>query len=56
MRRTWCAALVAACIVSATARAADAPAPALGVHTDDVLAESGFSPEEISELRAPGVG
>jgi crotonobetainyl-CoA:carnitine CoA-transferase CaiB-like acyl-CoA transferase len=27
------------------------PAPALGEHTEAVLAESGFSPDEISALR-----
>jgi crotonobetainyl-CoA:carnitine CoA-transferase CaiB-like acyl-CoA transferase len=33
---------------------ADAPAPALGEHTEHVLAEAGFSREEIDALRAAG--
>ncbi len=31
------------------------PAPTLGQHTDEVLSESGFSPDEIEKLRAEGV-
>ena len=31
------------------------PAPALGEHTDDVLAAAGFSPDDIGDLRAKGV-
>jgi crotonobetainyl-CoA:carnitine CoA-transferase CaiB-like acyl-CoA transferase len=31
------------------------PAPALGEHSDDVLAEAGFRPDEIHHLRASGV-
>ncbi len=31
------------------------PAPMLGQHTEEVLREYGFSPEEVSELRAKGV-
>lgn len=31
------------------------PAPMLGQHTDEVLREYGFSPEEIAELQAKGV-
>jgi crotonobetainyl-CoA:carnitine CoA-transferase CaiB-like acyl-CoA transferase len=31
------------------------PAPELGQHTDEVLAEFGFGPERIAELRATGV-
>ena len=30
------------------------PAPHLGADTDDVLAEAGYSPEEIAELRSAG--
>jgi crotonobetainyl-CoA:carnitine CoA-transferase CaiB-like acyl-CoA transferase len=32
----------------------DAPAPELGEHTDSILAESGLSPADISELREAG--
>ena len=35
-------------------RGALGPAPLLGQHTDEVLCEHGFSPEEISELRTDG--
>jgi crotonobetainyl-CoA:carnitine CoA-transferase CaiB-like acyl-CoA transferase len=31
------------------------PAPELGQHTESILAESGFSPDEIQELRRAGV-
>jgi alpha-methylacyl-CoA racemase len=31
-----------------------APGPALGEHTDEVLREAGFSPEEIAALHASG--
>jgi crotonobetainyl-CoA:carnitine CoA-transferase CaiB-like acyl-CoA transferase len=31
------------------------PAPALGEHTDAILAEIGIAPERITELRASGV-
>jgi crotonobetainyl-CoA:carnitine CoA-transferase CaiB-like acyl-CoA transferase len=31
------------------------PAPAAGEHTDEILEESGFSPQERSELRDSGV-
>jgi len=31
------------------------PPPAVGEHTDEVLAESGFSPEEVARLRQAGV-
>ena len=31
------------------------PSPALGQHTDEVLGELGYSPEEIQELRDTGV-
>lgn len=31
------------------------PAPALGEHTDDILAEYGYTPEQVAELRASGV-
>ena len=30
------------------------PVPTLGEHTDAVLAEAGYSPEEVSALRAAG--
>ena len=30
------------------------PAPLLGEHTDEVLGDYGFSPEQISELRECG--
>jgi crotonobetainyl-CoA:carnitine CoA-transferase CaiB-like acyl-CoA transferase len=33
----------------------DVPAPTQGQHTDAILAESGFSPEEIAKLRTSGV-
>ena len=36
------------------ARRAMRPAPGLGEHTDEVLAEAGLTPEEISELRSEG--
>jgi crotonobetainyl-CoA:carnitine CoA-transferase CaiB-like acyl-CoA transferase len=32
----------------------DAPPPARGAHTDEILAEYGLSPEEIADLRAAG--
>jgi crotonobetainyl-CoA:carnitine CoA-transferase CaiB-like acyl-CoA transferase len=31
------------------------PAPTLGQHTDEVLAERGFSPEEVADLRARSI-
>ena len=31
------------------------PAPLLGQHTDDVLAEAGYAPDELAALRAAGV-
>jgi crotonobetainyl-CoA:carnitine CoA-transferase CaiB-like acyl-CoA transferase len=31
-----------------------APGPALGEHTDEVLAEAGFSAEQIEELHGSG--
>ncbi len=31
------------------------PAPAIGAHSDEILSELGFSPEEIAMLRASGV-
>jgi crotonobetainyl-CoA:carnitine CoA-transferase CaiB-like acyl-CoA transferase len=31
------------------------PAPALGEHTDEVLAEAGLSREEIANLRGRGI-
>ena len=31
------------------------PAPRLGQHTDEVLSEAGFTPEEIASLRAGGI-
>jgi crotonobetainyl-CoA:carnitine CoA-transferase CaiB-like acyl-CoA transferase len=31
------------------------PAPALGEHTDEVLAEAGLSREEIADLRDRGI-
>jgi len=31
------------------------PPPLLGQHTDDVLAELGFGPEEVDKLRNSGV-
>jgi crotonobetainyl-CoA:carnitine CoA-transferase CaiB-like acyl-CoA transferase len=37
------------------ARPAFAPAPGLGAHTDEVLAETGFTEGEIRELRSRGV-
>ena len=39
---------------SRTAAAAGRPAPALGEHTDDVLAELGYGSEEVARLRAEG--
>ena len=37
------------------APAALEPAPGLGEHTDDVLGEAGFSPDEVASLRSNGV-
>jgi crotonobetainyl-CoA:carnitine CoA-transferase CaiB-like acyl-CoA transferase len=31
------------------------PAPLIGEHTDEVLAEVGYGPEEVASLRAAGV-
>jgi formyl-CoA transferase len=36
-------------------RGSGRPAPAAGEHTDEILEESGFSPQERSELRESGV-
>ncbi len=33
---------------------ARAPGPGLGEHTDDVLTEAGFGPDEITRLHADG--
>jgi formyl-CoA transferase len=41
--------------MSETALRVDPPAPGLGQHTDEVLAEAGFSSAEIVGLRAEGV-
>jgi formyl-CoA transferase len=41
--------------MSETRLRVDPPAPNLGQHTDEVLAESGFSPSEIKSLRSEGV-
>jgi crotonobetainyl-CoA:carnitine CoA-transferase CaiB-like acyl-CoA transferase len=35
--------------------AGEDPPPLLGQHTDDVLAELGFGPEEVDKLRNSGV-
>jgi formyl-CoA transferase len=40
---------------AATPAAIARPAPSLGEHTSEVLAELGLSPNEIDELRASGV-
>ena len=40
--------------ISATPTNPRRRAPMLGAHTDEVLRESGFSPAEISALRAAG--
>ena len=40
--------------LSDTPAAAPRPAPVIGADTEDVLAESGFSPEEISALIESG--
>jgi alpha-methylacyl-CoA racemase len=39
---------------SRTRPAPPARAPAIGEHTDEVLAAGGFSPDEIAALRAAG--
>ena len=41
--------------LSATPCQVRRPAPGLGEHSDDVLAELGYSPEERLALRAGGV-
>ncbi|GGK21155.1 CaiB/BaiF CoA transferase family protein [Salinarimonas ramus] len=41
--------------LSGTPCRVERPAPDLGAHTDDVLAEAGYAPEEIAALRESGV-
>jgi crotonobetainyl-CoA:carnitine CoA-transferase CaiB-like acyl-CoA transferase len=41
--------------LSETPAAVRGPAPLLGQHTDEVLAEAGYSPEQTADLRARGV-
>ena len=41
--------------LSETPAAVDGPAPLLGQHTDEVLAEAGYRPEEVARLRSDRV-